>query len=87
MAGIEAIKMRYLCYNGYEAELTIEYPTVLASAVLRKVKIKNLNDCINLRNLYSLFNTYKKEDIDTLLSLKRIYSNGDTYQDHGPCLL
>ena len=35
----------------------------LISTFLTKVKIKNMNKCVNLKNFYSEENTYKKDDI------------------------
>lgn len=46
-----------------------------------------MNECINLQNLCSWYNTYTKEDIQGLINLKRIYSWDDTYKNDESCFL
>ena len=46
-----------------------------------------MNECTNLRNLYSIQNTYNRADILSLKNLRRIYSINDKYQQNGNCLL
>ena len=46
-----------------------------------------MNECVNLKNLSSLGNTYTKSDIETLHNLKRIYSKYDKYESNDKCLI
>ena len=46
-----------------------------------------MNECINLKNFYSNNNIYKKQDIEQLHNLKRIYSYNDRYDNDESCLL
>ena len=46
-----------------------------------------MNECINLRNLFSWYNTYTKSNIETLYKLKRIDSYEDKYETKDSCLL
>ena len=76
--------MRYLNYYHYNVnnkimELTLNHPEDLVSLSTWKVKILNMSKCINLRNLYSWFNIYKKENIGILKNLRMIYSYNDKY--------
>ena len=88
--------MRYLnyVYDGYHEcgfadniELTLNHPEDLVSLSTRRVKISNINKCVNLRNLYSYRNTYNRDDIVPLKKLRRIYSYYDKYEQNGNCLL
>ena len=38
-------------------------------------------------NLYSCENNYVKQDIQNLRNLKRIYSENDSYETKGSCLI
>ena len=57
------------------------------SAILDNVKISNMNECVNLRNLYSYKNTYTKSDIETLHNLKKIISIDNKYESNDGCLI
>ena len=57
------------------------------TASLYKVKIKNMNECVNLRNIRSEWNTYIKSDIETLHNLKRIGCFDDKYKSNDGCLI
>lgn len=60
-------------------EITLDYPQYLVSATLHNVTITNINECINLKNLYSLENYYKSQNIKNISKLKRFYSECDYY--------
>ena len=83
--------MRYLNYVysncGVSHELTLNHPEDLVSLSTYFVKISNMNKCVNLRNLYSYKNTYKRDNIVPLKNLRRIYSYEDKYQQNGDSLL
>ena len=82
--------MRYLnyVYDKYGVyELALNHPEDLVSLSAEEVKLSNMNQCINLRNLYSYKNTYNSNDIVPLKNLRRIYSSNDKYQQNGNCLL
>ena len=75
------LKMRYLSISNNDSmNITLKYPEDLVSLSSARVKITNMNQCVNLRNLYSWENTYTKEDISSLRALKRLYSAIDKYQ-------
>ena len=82
--------MRYLGYD-YQGDgnfaLTLNHPEDLVSLSTRRVKISNINKCLNLRNLYSNRNTYNGDDIVTLTNLRRIHSAYDNYQQNSNSLL
>ena len=46
-----------------------------------------MNECTNLRNLCSKWNTYNRDDIVPLKNLRRIYSYWDEYEENGNCLI
>ena len=46
-----------------------------------------MNKCTNLRNLYSYFNTYNRDDIVPLRNIRRIYSYEDEYEQNDTCFL
>ncbi len=46
-----------------------------------------MNQCINLKNLYSRENKYKKDNINTLTNIKRLYSWEDGYYNTEACFL
>ena len=46
-----------------------------------------MNQCINLKNLYSRENKYKKDNINTLTNIKRLYSYDDKYENTEACFL
>ena len=81
--------MRYLNYdnqsNNYE--LTLTHPEDLVSLSTFRVKISNINQCVNLRSLYSGQNTYNRDNIVFLKSLRRIYSDNDRYEQNDSSLL
>ena len=83
--------MRYLNYiigpNSERIELTLSHPEDLVSVSTLRVKILNMNKCINLRNIFSWENIYKSDDIVPLKNLRRIYSNFDYYQQNDNCFL
>ena len=82
--------MRYLNYiynDRGNIELLLNHPEDLVSLSTYHVKISNMNQCINLKNFYSIRNTYTKQDIEQLHNLKRIYSYDDKYDNEGSCLL
>ena len=82
--------MRYLnyTYNGASSyELTLKYPENLISLSTYKVKISNMNKCVNLINLYSSNNTYNSDDIAPLRNIRRIYSYSDEYEQNDKSLL
>lgn len=60
--------MSYL-NNANKIEFILSHPADLVSATLRHVTIMNINCCINLKNLYSERNIYKKQDILSLHNL------------------
>ena len=70
--------MKYLSYYNDSwintIELVLNHPEDLVSLSTVSVKISNMNECINIKNLYSVDNTYTKQDIEQLHNLKRIYS-------------
>ena len=76
-------------YNGDDDdfELALNHPEYLVSLSTIFVKISNMNQCINLKNLYSLGNTYKKQDVEQLHNIKRIYSLYDNYDNERCCLI
>ena len=52
------IKIRYLNFYGYWNEISLNYPQCLVTVTLYEVEIKNLDECINLQNIYSDTNRY-----------------------------
>lgn len=56
---LENVRIRYLNYinygisNGHIIELTFSHPGDLVSASLNYVTILNMNQCVNLKNLFS----------------------------------
>ena len=83
--------MRYLSYYNADwknaIELSLNHPKDLVSLSTGKVKISNMNECVNLRNLCSFVNTYKKADILSLKNLRRIYNSNDKYEQNNTCFL
>ena len=84
---LKNIRMRYLNYCGLYFELTLNHPEDLVSLSTWGVKISNINQCVNLRNLYSYKNTYKRDNIVPLTNLRRIYSYIDKYEQNDNCFL
>ena len=84
------IRMRYLNYfydgAGYY-QLTLNHPEDLVSLSTERVKISNMGQCVNLRNLYSKYNTYSSDDIVPLRNIRRIYSLHDNYEQNDNCFL
>lgn len=68
-------------------EIMLNYPEDLVSLSSYNVKVTNMNECVNLKNLYSYENTYTNEDISPLRNLKRIYSEDDKYRSNNSCML
>ena len=82
--------MRYLnyVYDKYGVyELALNHPEDIVSLSTGKVKISNMNQCVNLRNLCSKRNTYNRDDILPLRNLRRIYSEYDNYEQNDNCFL
>ena len=83
--------MRYLSYYNNDwknaIELELNHPDYLVSLSTESVKISNMNKCVNLKNLSSLDNTYKRDDIVPLNNLRRIYSFNNKYEQNGNCLI
>ena len=81
--------MRYLNYKkiGSNIELTLNHPEDIVSLSTERVKISNMGQCVNLRNLYSKWNTQKRDNIVPLKNLRRIYSYEDEYQQNDNCLI
>lgn len=46
-----------------------------------------MNQCVNLKNLYSKFNNYTNQDINSLYNLKKICSYYDKYNNKESCFL
>lgn len=67
--------------------MTLNHLEDLVSASLRRAKIINMNQCVNLTNLYSEYNAYTFYDVFNLRNLKRIYTFFDNYDGEGSCLL
>ena len=87
---LKSIRMRYLnyIYNYYDDyELTLNHPEDLISLSTHKVKITNMNKCVNLRNLSSYRNTYNRDDIVPLKNLHRIQSINDEYEENDNCFI
>lgn len=59
---INNIKMRYLNYVNWldSKEIKLNYPADIISAALCHIKFENMNECVNLKNLVSMENIYKK---------------------------
>lgn len=88
--GVGNIKIRYFNYVGCDEktlEITLLHPNELISASLTKIRIINLNRCINLRNLSSIFNSYKKSDFEEIRNLKRIITTCDKYESDNNCFI
>ena len=83
--------MRYLGYYNDDwrntIELTLNHPEDLVSLSTWHVKISNMNQCVNLRNLHSEEITYNRDDIVPLRNIRRIYSYEDKYEQNSNCLL
>lgn len=69
---------RTYSYND-KIEITLSHSEDLVSASLRCVKIRNLSNNVNLKNIFSEWNTCTKQGIDSLHNLKRIHSYSDRY--------
>ena len=78
--------MNYIKFAG-NINITLKRPEDLIFASLDRVKITNMNECVNLANIYSEENTYTKQDIETLRNIKRVHSEDDKYENDGSCLL
>lgn len=65
---LKNIRIRYLSYVYYalngNAEITLNHPEDLVSLSAFKVKVSNMNKCVNLRNLYSSNNSYISGDMN-----------------------
>lgn len=84
--GLSNIKIRYLNCRIYDIKLKLKHPEELISATLRFGKLVGMNECVNLRNLYSENVTYTKDDVLWLQNLRRLYSFDDVYKG-GECTL
>lgn len=83
------MRVRYLNYISFykKIEITLSNPEDLVSVSLQYVKILNMRQCVNIKNLASKQNTYTNEEIFQLSNLKRIYSCDDRYDNEGNSLL
>lgn len=68
---LKNVRIRFLNYSKWEdkIEITLIHPQDLVSATVSRIKIANINKCINLKNLYSCDNIYTKEDLNNLCKL------------------
>lgn len=77
---VSGIRIRYLNYikDEYDyIEIYLKHPECLLSFTSCRVRIQNLSECVNLRNLYSVSNVYRREDLESVYGLKRMYSYFD----------
>ena len=79
--------LNYVYDGSGNYELALNHPEHLVSLSTYHVKISNMNKCVNLRNLNSDSNTYKRDDIVPLKNLRRIYSYRDEYEQNGKYFL
>lgn len=73
---IRSLNYRYIGNNNH---IVLSHPKFIINASLHKIKIFNMNECINLKNFYSYNNIYTEPDIKNFTNLKRIWSHYDTY--------
>ena len=64
-------------------ELTLKYPEDIVSLSTVSVKISNMNECVNLINMYSRNSIYNSAGIVSLANMRKIYSFRDKNEQSG----